>query len=177
MSGSALGNHSTPSNESTLTTDNDCVPFFKSKKSQIVFEFWFLVVSFCIAAAAVYFVARFESGSMRPLLLAALGGFLGGWTFDAKWFYRVTARGKDDQHKHSWQRHKFYWRILIPFVAGLISFAAYLLASSEALPIQVKDPHSGRIAFGLTYFLGLFTDIILSRLAKWTESLVPNGGP
>lgn len=151
---------------------DDCVPFFRDSNSQITCEFIFLLVSLVIAVIVTAIVSKNASGPTRPLLFAALGGFFGGWTFDAKWFYRVTARGRNDQHAQTWQRHKFYWRILIPFVAGLISFAVYLLASSGALPIEVSNPQSGRIAFGLTFFMGLFTDVILSKIAKWTESVI-----
>lgn len=150
---------------------HECATPFQSTQFQIYVEFGYLLVTLILAVALTIVVAAYVTGATRPLFLAALGGFLGGWTFDAKWFYRVTARGKDDQHEQTWQKHKFYWRILIPFVAGLISFATYSLASSGSMPIHIADPKSGRVAFGFAYFVGLFMDVLLSRIAKWVEHM------
>jgi hypothetical protein len=161
-------------NSGTPAISETSVPgFFASATKQMQFEFAFLVVLFLLAVSATVLVACYVQGHLRPLWLAALGGLLGGWTFDAKWFYRVTARGKDDQHKHPWQAHKFFWRMLIPFVAGLIAFATYLLASAGNLPLNVSSQLSGRSAFGICFFLGLLSDILLSRMAQWAESFMP----
>ena len=161
---------------------DDWVPYFSSDRWQIVFEFFFLLLSLAIAVAFVAVVhlkgtAFALDRNTKALMLAAAGGFLGGWAFDAKWFYRVTARGKSDQYPYRWQRHKFYWRILTPFLAGLGAFAVYLLASSKVLPIVVADAGSGRAAFGISFFLGYFSDMVFSRLAAWTERLLPKGKP
>lgn len=160
---------------------DNCVPFFPSDKHQIVFEFGYLVILLILvlcstAAVRYYSLQNILDRSTSTTIYAALGGLFGGWTFDAKWFYRVTARGKDDQYTQHWQKHKFYWRVLIPFVAGAIAFAFYLLVSSGALPIVFRESMSGRMAFGLTFFLGYFSDLVLSRLAKWTEQAISPQG-
>lgn len=158
-------------------SEPDFTPFFKNDTHQVVFEFAYLCVSLLMATsltAWLHFNAislGLDSGS-KALLLSALGGFIGGWTYSAKWFYRVTARGKDDQYKWRWQPHKFYWRILTPPLAGLIAFDVYLLASSRVLPFVVENPTSGRVAFGLSFVLGHFSDLVLSRCAKWAEKVL-----
>ena len=59
----------------------DCVPFFKSDKSQIVFEFWYLVGLFSLACTATILLQLFGASiglrhSDKLVLFAALGGFL-----------------------------------------------------------------------------------------------------
>lgn len=161
----------------TEPSDDDCVPFFSSDKSQIIFEFCYLVVTLLMVLSATTAV-RFYSlngcldHASATVTYAGLGGFFGGWTYDAKWFYRVTARGRDNQYAQTWQRHKFYWRVLIPFVAGAIAFAIFMLISSGNFIVTISDITSGRTAFGLSFFLGYFSDLVLSRIAKWTEQAV-----
>lgn len=109
----------------------------------------------------------------KLVIFAALGGFLGGWVYDAKWFYRVTARGKNNQHGFPWQPHKFYWRILTPFLSGIVALATFLLGTTDFLPIAIKNKDSARAAFAICFLLGYFSDLVLSRLAAWAEKFVP----
>jgi hypothetical protein len=125
----------------------DCVPFFSSDKSQIIFEFCYLVVMFVIACAGVLIIQlnwiEWEIRHADKLVIfAALGGFLGGWVYDAKWFYRVTARGKNNQHGYPWQPHKFYWRILTPFLSGIVALATFLLGTTDFClsPLKTRIP-------------------------------------
>lgn len=161
--------------------ESDCVPFFSSDKRQLIFEFVYLIVILLLAIAGTAAVRYCSLNGMldhasATAIYAALGGFLGGWAYNAKWFYRVTARGRHDQHPYQWQRHKFYWRILIPFVAGAIAFAIFMLISSGNFIITLRDVNSGRTAFGLSFFFGYFSDLVLSRIAKWTEELLKSNG-
>lgn len=157
---------------------DDVVPFFKSDKNQIIFEFFYLIVTFWLATTVTTLI-HFKIGYFaidqhsKVLLFAVLGGFLGGWTFDAKWFYRVTAKGKNNQYNFNWESHKFYWRIFIPFLSALVAFAIYILASTNILPINVGESESSRVSFGLCYIFGYFSDVVMTRLAKWVESTVP----
>ncbi len=150
------------------------LPGFKSSQDQIRFECDYLLLTLLVSVGLVFSVqfGVLELGSSRDktLLFSALGGFLGGWTYDAKWFYRVTARGKSNQYPYRWEAHKLYWRLLIPFVAGLVAFSVYLLLSSQLLPFVIAAPASGRTSFAVSFFCGYFSDIVLSRLAKWVES-------
>lgn len=155
-----------------------CVPFFKSDKSQIVFEFFYLVF-LLVTTCTGLFVAQIYGMNFglqhhdKLILFALGGGFLGGWVYDTKWFYRVTARGKDDQYKFLWQPHKFYWRIFTPFLASLVALASFLLATSDFLPIVIKSKESAKSAFAICFLFGYFSDLLLSRLAAWAEKIIP----
>jgi hypothetical protein len=156
----------------------ECVPFFKSDKNQIIFEFGYLLVTFCAAAGLLLAIQLCGekagiSHKDRLAMIAVIGGFLGGWVYDTKWFYRVTARGKSDQYGFPWQPHKFYWRIMTPFLASLVAFSTYLLATADFFPFSVKEKESARTAFAICFLLGYFSDLVLSRLAAWAEKVVP----
>lgn len=122
------------------------VPFFSTPEVQIAFEFMYLIV---ILIAVVFIVVFFHfypffkiDHNSKVLINAAAGGLLGSWAYDAKWFYRVTARGRKNQYRFIWEEHKFYWRILIPFVGGLFAFTFFLLSSSEIIPILIINSES-----------------------------------
>ena len=157
---------------------DDVVPFFKSDKNQIIFEFFYLIVTF-LAAAIITLLVHFKVGLFsidhhsKVLIYAVLGGFFGGWTFDAKWFYRVTAKGKNNQYNFEWESHKFYWRIFIPFLSAIVAFAIFILASTNIFPINVGEGESGRVSFGLCFIFGYFSDVVMNRLAKWVEASIP----
>lgn len=156
----------------------NCVPFFKTDKYQIAFEFFYLIF-LLISVLTLILSLQFYASKLginysdKVMLFSVLGGFLGGWVYDAKWFYRVTARGRSNQHNFPWQPHKFYWRILTPFLASVVAFSTYLLVVSEVIPIQIKSVNTGKLAFSLSFLLGYFSDLVLSRLAAWAEKFVP----
>ncbi|HCN8739334.1 TPA: hypothetical protein N6597_003587, partial [Escherichia coli] len=100
-------------------------------------------------------------------------GFFGGWVYNAKWFYRVTARGKNNQYNFPWESHKFYWRIFIPFLAALVAFCSYTLLSPDTFVSSIKGHGKTKIAFSICFILGYFSDLVLSRLASWAEKLLP----
>jgi hypothetical protein len=166
--------------EETAGAEEECyVHFFKADKSQIRFEFFYLIVTLLAAVAAIlltHFKAQFMTPDSKALIYAGLGGFLGGWAFDAKWFYRVTARGRSKQYVYKWERNKFYWRVLTPFLSGLIAFTVYSLVTSEQLPLILKNPASGRASFGFSFVLGYFSDLVLTRTSKWLEGVLPSSG-
>lgn len=169
---------SNPSSISIGLEGRDCVPFFDSDKSQIKFEFWYLVTLFIATCVAITTIQIFGnraglSHADKLAFFAVLGGFLGGWVYDAKWFYRVTARGKNNQYGFPWQPHKFYWRILTPFLSGIVAFATFLLGTADFLPIAIKNKESARAAFAICFLLGYFSDLVLSRLAAWAEKIIP----
>ncbi|WP_083444834.1 hypothetical protein [Herbaspirillum rhizosphaerae] len=156
----------------------DCVPFFSTDEAQIKFEFWYLVAIFLLSVGAMLFL-QFGNNWLgirhddKLVVFAYLGGFLGGWVYDTKWFYRVTARGKNNQYPFRWQPHKFYWRVLTPFLSGLVALATFFLATSDFLPISIKHKDSARAAFATSFLLGYFSDLVLSRLAAWAEKIIP----
>lgn len=156
---------------------NEVVPFFKSSVSQIKFEFWYLVALLAISCISLAFIQLKGEGlgidhGDKVTIFALIGGFLGGWVYDTKWFYRVTARGKSDQYDYPWHSHKFYWRVLTPFLAALVAFATYLLASMDVFPVVINNSDSAKVSFAVCFLLGYFSDLVLSRLAKWAETFV-----
>lgn len=159
------------------------VPFFKEGKNQIIFEFFYLLVTFALCTGFIFslftaewtFFKSFDDGK-RTLILSFLAGYLGGWAFVAKWFYRVTARGRDDQYTTIWQSSKFYWRILSPVISALIAFTTYLLVISDFFPLELKNGLDNKTAFAFSFLLGYFSDIILTKLSKWIENVVPDRG-
>ncbi|MAA63792.1 MAG: hypothetical protein CL581_03285 [Alteromonadaceae bacterium] len=159
---------------------NEVVPFFKSTTSQIKFEFWYLVI-LLVASSSLLVLIQLKGSCFgiehenKVIFFAIIGGFLGGWVYDTKWFYRVTARGRDNQHAHPWHSHKFYWRVLTPFLAALVSFSTYLLASMDVFPIVINNSDSAKVSFAVCFLLGYFSDLVLSGLAKWAESFIPKG--
>lgn len=154
----------------------DCVPYFDSDSSQIVFEFFYLL-ALLVGAASLLFWIQFNPCLMeyknKVFSFAMLGGFFGGWVYDAKWFYRVTARGKNDQYKYLWQCHKFYWRVLTPFLSCIVAFVTYLLVSSGMFPLELKNATAASTAFSMCFIFGYFSDLVLSRLAAWAENVLP----
>ncbi|WP_455825106.1 hypothetical protein [Pseudomonas graminis] len=154
----------------------ECVPFFDTDKSQIKFEFFYLIFLLVVAMSLLGLV-QFKIWSLaynnKMFVYALVGGFLGGWVYDTKWFYRVTARGRSDQYKYPWQCHKFYWRVLTPFLSSVVAFVTYLLIASGMFPIVMKSASAASTAFSMCFMFGYFSDLVLSRLAAWAEEILP----
>ena len=154
----------------------DLVPFFNKDKSQIIFEFVYIITLFLAIVWAFYLVQfRYSyefDAEAKNCIFAALGGLLGGWAYVAKWFYRVVAKGKDHQYPWDWQIGKFYWRILAPFTSCAIAFASYSVLSAGIINIKVGDDLAPKGVLGLCFFLGYFSDVVLSRVAKRIEKML-----
>jgi len=154
----------------------ECVPYFQTNKGQIIFEFLYLVALLLLTGVALLAIqlrwVPVEHHD-KVLIFSLFGGFLGGWVYDAKWFYRVTARGKSNQYNYLWQCHKFYWRVLTPFLSSIVAFVTYLLMASDVLPVAIRGGGSAGAAFSISFVFGYFSDLVLSRLAAWAEQCLP----
>lgn len=151
--------------------EDDFLFHCKTKRSQMLFEFWFLVSCFIIGTISLILIVNdgFEfKSSIRISAISALGGFFGGWVFVTKWFYRVTARGKDNQKKWQWEPHKIYWRIFTPFISSIVSVALFSITVSNIFPLVTLNKDSCFATFGFSFLMGYFSDIILSKLFDWT---------
>lgn len=149
--------------------------FFNTKKQQVIFEFFYLLLTFIVAGLHVFWLStgRINVPPMTKLYLYSfLGGFLGGWTFDTKWFYRVTAMGKDNQYKWKWEAKKIYWRILIPPFSGALAFGTYAILSANILPFHLFNARSGLTAFGCSYLIGCFSDTAFGWIAQLSNSML-----
>jgi hypothetical protein len=150
------------------------ISIFKTSRHQIMFEFIYLLITFVLACVSLFIVhlGFFRlSNETRWYLYSFIGGFLGGWTFDAKWFYRVTGRGKNNQYPWKWEPHKLYWRVFIPLLASITSFGVYTLSISGIFPVVSINQKSGAAAFGFSYVAGCFSDIVFTKLANWVEGV------
>lgn len=158
-----------------MQIEPDSFSFFKSDKNQIIFEFVYLVATMILACTCLWLIhVRYFSfdSPTRWFLYSLIGGFLGGWSFDARWFYRVTARGKDTQYAWKWEANKIYWRILIPFISAIIAFATYLAGISEIIPIVSINIGSGTDAFAFSFVIGYFSDTAIGKLASASQGFI-----
>lgn len=147
---------------------------FKSDHGQQWFEFSYLVLVLIVCVISVIVVSC-DYFSMLPevkvMLFSAVGGVLGGWAFDAKWFYRVTARGKDNQYKLHWEEHKIFWRLLVPVISGVVAVAFYCLLSTGVISFLKFDGVSGRYSFAISFLLGYFSDATISKMGDLINTL------
>jgi hypothetical protein len=158
-----------------MDTDSGAVTFIKNTKTQIVFEFCYLIATMILASACLWSIHIgyvTVNSPTRWYLYSLIGGFLGGWAFDAKWFYRVTARGKDTQYPWKWEANKIYWRILIPFISAIVAFSIYLAGISKIIPIVSINIGSGADAFAFSFVMGYFSDTVIGKLAGVSHSLL-----
>lgn len=167
------------SNNDTPECNENLAPAFCSNRIQVFFEFVYLVILLALLSFVVFYIHFFGSTlglcpNDKILIYALTGSLLGGWLFDAKWFYQVVASNPKSTKYIPWKPSKFYWRMLIPYTAGIVAFATYLLATSEMLPIRIPDSHPARSALGLTIVFGYFSDLMLSKLAQFAGSIAPS---
>lgn len=152
--------------------------FFKDDKSQIKFEFTYLLVllAMCSLALFVLYIIPIEyfNTSSKKYLYSIIGAFMGGWAYDAKWFYRVTAKGKDNQYKTGWEPNKFYWRILTPFLSSIVGFAFYIIVISRIIPFIVINSNSNTTALGFSFIFGYFSDMAIGKMSDWVCKILGN---
>jgi len=69
---------------------------FKDERTQINFEFAYLIVTLVITCILLWLIYQdflcFVKDIDKKFYYAFLAAFLGGWAFDAKWFYRGIAK-------------------------------------------------------------------------------------
>ncbi len=160
--------------EKTCINDEDFIFYFSDKKKQILFEFWFIITIFLFTIIFLALLALdiFQIKlTIRNLFVSGLSGMLGGIIFVAKWFYRVTARGKNNQYCEYWEPHKIYWRILTPIVSSCVALTIYALATRDVLPIKSLNNNSGYVAFGFSFLVGYFSDMFLSMLVDFVSTI------
>lgn len=151
--------------------------YTKEDKLQQRCEAYYLCLLLLLAASAlhcIYFKWQPQAFDKR-YVYTLLGGFFGGWVLDVKWFYRVTARGKNNQHSHKWEAHKVYWRLFVPFVSAVVAFAFYALASSGFLQVLTVDGMSGSGAFGVGFLSGYFSDGTIAKMSELVDCLWGRG--
>ncbi|MEQ9022812.1 MAG: hypothetical protein RLN82_08650 [Pseudomonadales bacterium] len=134
-----------------------------------------LVLGGAAVLATIYF-SLFPGLSVydKRYMYSIVGGFFGGLALDIKWFYRVTARGKHNQHGCRWESHKIYWRIFVPFLSAIVAFAFYTLAASGFVQVLTVQGLSGAGAFGLSFLFGYFSDGTIAKMGELVDCLWGN---
>jgi hypothetical protein len=158
-----------------LTNENHLF-FFKTPSNQLCFEFFYLIgilILSCIFLLIIHndFLITFSQES-KWYLYAALGGLLGGWAYDVKWFYRVIGRGKNNQHPWKYERSKFFWRIFVPLLSAVTGISFFALVISDIFPLITIKNISGASAYSFSFVTGYFSDIVYSKLANWFENIL-----
>lgn len=161
--------------QKTLKSDN-YVYFFKSLDEQLKFEFFYLIGVFIIGCIGLLIIRQdiyfHFSKESKWYLYAGLGGLLGGWAYDVKWFYRVIGRGRNNQYPWNYEKNKFYWRIFVPFLSAVTGFTFFTLIISGMFPLVTIKKISGASSFSFSFVTGYFSDIVYSKLANWFESIL-----
>ena len=151
---------------------------FKTDESQQWFELvylvFFLAVCLGVLCMVKYDCLTWIKASEKCLYYAFIGGLLGGWTFDAKWFYRVTARGRNNQYKESWEEHKIFWRLLVPIISGVVALSFYTLVSTGFISVFSGDRISNRSALGIGFLFGYFSDSTIAKMGELVDTLWGN---
>lgn len=103
----------------------------------------------------------FTSQRTFPVLVIAwLGGVLGGAVFATKWLYHVVGKGR-------WHRDRGPWRFLTPLVSGGVSFSFMALVTSNVLPVlSISGINSVYSVIALSFLLGYFSDTAVAKLAE-----------
>ena len=94
------------------------------------------------------------------LVLAWLGGTLGGTAYSIKWLYHVVGKGW-------WHEDRRLWRLLTPHISGAVSFSFIALISSETLPLlTISGTRSLFGLIGISFLLGYFSDTAVAKLSE-----------
>lgn len=101
-----------------------------------------------------------EQSRYPVLVIAWLGGTLGGTAYGIKWLYHVVGKGW-------WHEDRRLWRLLTPHISGAVSFSFIALISSETLSFMTMS--GARSLFGLigiSFLLGYFSDTAVGKLSE-----------
>ncbi len=123
-------------------------------------EGWALSSVLLVAVALTFFFFRIPNRWWACVLLAALGGIIGGLLHSLKWFYRTIGRGE-------WEWDMLWWRFLNPLVSGVMGFSFFIAFRSGiqkgGLP-ETGDSKEAFVAYSVGFLTGLFADNAMSKL-------------
>lgn len=96
-------------------------------------------------------------------IAVALSGMLGGIAFDLKWLYHSVARGL-------WSRDRCLWRLIVPFISGIVSvFLAFMIVSGIIPFLKGDSFNSLYFSLGFGFLFGYFSDSVLAALKKFAD--------
>lgn len=132
-------------------------------------SFFYILHELCDSFAADGAAAAGDTAqNCRPFLvyLAALvTGILGGCSYGIKWMYHSVA-------KQIWHEDRRLWRLLTPFLSGVVSLFMVLLMSSGLLQIFDKEFMQRPIAIiAFSFIAGYFSDKALAKMAELADTL------
>jgi hypothetical protein len=103
--------------------------------------------------------------AITNLVLAWLGGTLGGTLFSTKWLYHSVA-------KQRWHEDRRLWRLFTPHLSGVLSFATFVTMISGLLPmIERKVIETEAMAVAIGFIVGYFSDTAVAKLSEVAETL------
>lgn len=121
-------------------------------------EAWTLSSVLVVAAGLTFLIFRSSSAWWSPLVLAALGGIIGGLLHSVKWFYRTVANGE-------WEWDKLWWRFLNPLVSGVMGFSIFVVFRSGIQKgTTLESGKEAFLAYSVGFLTGLFADNAMSKL-------------
>jgi hypothetical protein len=128
-----------------------------SRKRQLQ-EGWCLFVTTVVAILGIGLTWWKWYLPLRCMVLAFLGGLLGGLLQDAKFFYKSVGDG-------NWIWDKVWWRLLTPLLSGAMGFSVYAIfrGFANAQPLQ-SGSEQDYYAYGIGFLTGLFADNAIQKL-------------
>lgn len=98
-------------------------------------------------------------------LAVALAGTIGGVAFDLKWLYHSVA-------KHIWNLDRRLWRLIVPFISGVVSvFLAFMIVSGIVPMLKGESFKSMHFCLGFGFLFGYFSDNVLAALKKFADGV------
>jgi hypothetical protein len=140
-------------NPSTKYLDHDI-----SKQQRI--EAWTLSSALAIVIALTFLFLRLSNAWWSCIVLAGLGGIIGGLLHSLKWFYRTVGDGE-------WQWDRLWWRFLNPVVSGVMGFSIFIVFRSGIQKGTLSDSGGGKdalVAYSVGFLTGLFADNAMGKL-------------
>lgn len=111
----------------------------------------------------VSFLGYMLDRQLLKWIAVALSGLLGGVAFDLKWLYHSVARGL-------WSQDRCLWRIIVPFISGIVSvFLAFMIVSGIIPFIKGDSFNSLYFSLGFGFLFGYFSDSVLAALKKFAD--------
>ena len=124
------------------------------------FEGWALSTALVALVGLVFLLLRVSVAWWSCVMLAGIGGIIGGLLHSLKWFYRTIGSGE-------WQWDKLWWRFLNPIVSGVMGFSIFIVFRSgiqKGVPVESEGGKEALIAYSVGFLTGLFADNAMGKL-------------
>jgi len=104
---------------------------------------------------------------VEKMLCCALGGITGSWIYSVKWYVKVISKG-------TWRQDMIAWRLASPFMGIFLAISAYTVIEAGFLGLtfhRSPDIDERLYAYAIGFIVGLFADVVMSKLAEVAETL------